>query len=976
MKYHNHLKTLAIGLLLLCRLTNSEAQRAENYVVGDILIQTQPNANIQDIIRDLEVVEGIPTGIFLKKEISSPMRIWLLAFDAEKIPQQRMIDAAHFHPKVSIAQVNHLLEERAVPNDQQYPQQWQYNNTGQSNGTIGADIDADSAWDIATGGLTALGDTIVVCIIDGGIDLNHNDLTPNRWFNHGEIPNDNLDNDGNGYVDDYLGWNTAQSNDNISGSSHGTSVAGIIGAKGNNGIGVAGINWDVKLMIIRGGTGIESEVLQAYTYPLVQRQRYNNSNGAEGAFVVATNASWGVNGGQPANAPLWCAMYDTLGKYGILNAGAGPNLNVDVDVFGDLPTACPSEYLVAVTNMNHFDKKVNQAPVGPISIDLGAFGDGTWTTTNNGYAAFGGTSGATPHVAGAIGLLYSANCPGFAAVAKANPALAASMARDYILNNVDANADLAGLTTTGGRLNLYKTMLDAVNTCPPANCLPPFGITLSNLLDTSATLNWQVISDTTETFNFYYKNVTDTAWIISTDTLTSINLTNLSPCTTYEIKIELVCDSSSSFSNAFLFETEGCCLAPNGLAATTLSDTSAALNWNPVFAANQYIVQYKQQGSQIWVSDTTNNNTLTINDLAFCLTYEYRVQTVCDTGTTLPSPIFTFYSGCGTCTQNYCTSKGVTEYEWIASVSIDTFTKVSNNNDGYYQHNGVAVILNKGTYPVSVTPAFANNSFPEKSQIWIDYNQDGDFADAGELAVDFAVNSGAATGNLIIPITATAGITRLRVSMKYQNAATVCETGFDGETEDYCIEITNIIQCQSPSNLDTTSTALTTIDLNWTANPSATAYILRYKIANATTWTHASSTINSAILSGLSPCNQYDIQVASVCAIGDTSNFTPSFLVNTRCATGVFQPLENIQNLSVFPNPFAQQITLTFELATPQNVAIQLLNANGQIIQNQDFGQLSGAQNLKIAVTENLAKGIYILKIQTENGVTVRRMIH
>ena len=144
-------------------------------------------------------------------------------------------------------------------------------------GTVGADIDADSAWAISTGGLTALGDTIVVCVIDGGIDLNHDDLTPNRWINYAEIPNNGIDDDNNGFVDDRLGWNTGAGNDNISGSSHGTAVAGIIGAKGDNGTGVAGVNWDVKLMIVRGGSGVESEVLEAYTYPLNLRKKYDMS---------------------------------------------------------------------------------------------------------------------------------------------------------------------------------------------------------------------------------------------------------------------------------------------------------------------------------------------------------------------------------------------------------------------------------------------------------------------------------------------------------------------------------------------------------------------------------------------------------------------------------------------------------------------------------------------------------------------------
>src|SRR5690606_36199811 len=140
-----------------------------------------------------------------------------------------------------------------------------------------------------------------------------------------EIPNNGIDDDGNGYVDDFLGWDADAADDDITGGTfgggHGTPVAGIVGAKGNNGIGVTGVNWNVKLMIVVGG-GNEAQAIAAYSYPLSLRKLYNQTGGQRGAFVVSTNASWGIDFTQASTAPLWCAMYDTLGAYGILNAGA------------------------------------------------------------------------------------------------------------------------------------------------------------------------------------------------------------------------------------------------------------------------------------------------------------------------------------------------------------------------------------------------------------------------------------------------------------------------------------------------------------------------------------------------------------------------------------------------------------------------------------------------------------------------------
>ncbi|MGB1217751.1 MAG: S8 family serine peptidase, partial [Saprospiraceae bacterium] len=368
-----------------------------------------------------------------------------------------------------------------------------YNNTGQSGGTPGADIDMDEAWDIATGGLTPMGDTIVAAVIDDGINIGHTDFGSNRWYNYAEIPNDGIDNDNNGYVDDYLGWDSYNDNDSVEESgSHGTPVAGIVGAKGNNGNGVAGVNWDVKLMIIQGG-GNEANALAAYGYAYSFRKRYNETGGQEGAYVVATNASWGTDFGQAADAPLWCGFYDILGQEGVINCGATINGNNNVDVEGDLPTTCPSDYLIAVTNMNHNDVKVTGAGYGSTHIDLGAFGDGTYAPSiTNSYGGFGGTSGATPHVTGVAALMHSVNCPSFTALMKADPAAATLLIKQYILDGVDNNASLSGISVTEGRLNAKNALQAIMDNCSPSNCYVPYYLLTSNITDTSVDLDYTV----------------------------------------------------------------------------------------------------------------------------------------------------------------------------------------------------------------------------------------------------------------------------------------------------------------------------------------------------------------------------------------------------------------------------------------------------------------------------------------------------
>ena len=450
-------------LITLCILFASILTSAQesNFVEGDILVQLKKGYTISDLTNDSSTIT-----ILSSKKISNPLNIYKLTVDTSVKNEEELISEFYRNSSTLTAQLNHYTTSReTTPDDALFDQQWQYFQENDR------DIDADEAWDITTGGTTPNGDVIVAGVIDGGFNINHPDLEENLYINTAEIPDNEIDDDENGYIDDVNGWNAYNSTGVLFGApfdgGHGTAVYGIVGAKGNNGIGVTGVNWDVKVMPISGSSGNESVVIEAYSYMLESRILYNETNGESGAFVVATNASFGIDFGQPEDSPLWCAMYDTLGQNGILSCGATINGNQNVDVVGDVPTACPSDYLIAVTNTNINDVKVTGAGFGLETIDLGAPGQGTFTTstTTDGYGGFGGTSGATPHVTGAIALLYSAPCQTLADLALTNPKRATEIVRDLILNNVDPNPSLEGITTTGGRLNINNSMVDLINNC-------------------------------------------------------------------------------------------------------------------------------------------------------------------------------------------------------------------------------------------------------------------------------------------------------------------------------------------------------------------------------------------------------------------------------------------------------------------------------------------------------------------------------
>lgn len=351
-------------------------------------------------------------------------------------------------PDVLRAYPDAPLEKReTVPNDPLYPDQPSLEK-----------IALPQAWDYTTGGANALGDKIVIAVIDEGFDISHTDFEGNLWSNPGEIPNDGIDNDQNGYVDDYYGVNLQSKNDQHVAKQHGTSVAGIIGARGNNATGIAGINWNTQLMLISIPNLTISDLFIGYEYVLEQRRKYNLTNGQDGAYVVAFNQSLGVTGRKPDEFPDWCPYFDEMLDAGILFINATTNSEWDVDTQYDMPASCPSEGLITVTNTNLSDVRVTSG-YGQTTIDLAAPGDGSYSLgINNEYRDFTGTSAASPHVSGLVGLLFGYPCTDFAQYLKSNPREGAIIVRDYLLSGVDLIPSLAEETVTGGRLNAINPM--------------------------------------------------------------------------------------------------------------------------------------------------------------------------------------------------------------------------------------------------------------------------------------------------------------------------------------------------------------------------------------------------------------------------------------------------------------------------------------------------------------------------------------
>lgn len=798
------MKRYCLLVALLAFSLSGNAQKL-GYEQGSMLVQLRDEASLKDLSQALARFDGNYTHFELQERLSRSLNIWKVSFDHTRINGALFLEFMQKNTMVRSASRNHLLKSRStIPNDPDFPRQWPFLNTGQSGGMAGEDIDMDLAWDFTTGGISATGDTIVVCVIDDGFDTGHADFASNLWKNYGEIPDNAIDDDGNGYVDDVNGWNTSLDNDQISDKNqHGTPVAGVIGARGNNGLGVSGVNWQVKLMIVAANnllnTVTEAELLQAYDYVLETRKLYNTTGGAKGAFVVAANTSWGSARNFPSDAPFWCQLFDELGKAGVVNVAATDNENTNVETQGDLPSLCPSDYLIVVTNVDHFGQKVERAAYGAYSVDLGAYGQGVYTTANgNTYSNFSGTSFAAPQVAGAIALLYAAPCNNLSLIARSDPAGAALLAKSYILNGVVAKASLQDITLTGGNLNVYNSMKLLQDNCQ--DCVQVTAVSAKNIEVDKADISWINHLDHTRT-DLRWKAVTDATWTSVENVSSPYTLEGLSACMDYEVQLQPFCGMDSpGYTPALVFTSDGCCTPPDviNIDPSFISESRAFVAWPDVTAALAYRLRYRATGTEEWDSLTVSGNQYFLSGLEACTVYELEVETLCD-GAVVPEAAGAIFRtlGCGACLEkDYCVPSNVdAATEWIARVKLGDFERSSGSDGGYgdFTATPAALTLNREVaYALELTPGFASSvGFTEYFRVWIDLNQNGIFTSSEIVWQSSEGSKNEQKGTLTVPATALPGSTRMRIAMLSQSGISACNfsTLVYGEYEDYCVEI-------------------------------------------------------------------------------------------------------------------------------------------------------------------------------------------
>lgn len=965
--------------LCVCMVLGTLQAQKLDHRLGYIILQVEDDKQLDDLVGDY--ASKFRSNVQVEKALSQRLGIYLMRFDHARIHEGMFLHELRHDSRVKIAQYDHITTNRNIPDDPQFIDQWHWFNSGQTGGLINADSDVELAWDITQGGVTALGDTIVVAIIDDGLNYLHPDIAANTWINHGEIPGNGIDDDENGYKDDVYGWNVYSDSSDVLNQGHGLGVAGMIGAVGNNGIGISGINWNVKMMTIVGGTP-ESSAIASYAYALEQRILYHESNGEKGAFVVSTNSSWGIDYGQPADAPLWCAFYDSLGVHGILSAAATANNPDDIDIVGDLPTACTSPYLLSVTALNHSDQRTFSA-FGLEHVDFGAPGENVFTTRGSmSYGNTSGTSFASPVAAGLVALLYSAPVLGVAELAHSDPEAAAAFIRDMIFNGVRKIPEMEPVTRFGGALNAWNSMslLMAVS----SDCPIPFGIHHENISEDETIIDWTTI-EVPDNLNVRYKPAASVEWDTLFDVQKPLSLVNLLSCTDYILEFESICaDTSTGFVSTYEFKTEGCCELPATIEPIA-NETTIDISWSHVFAAEYFLIQWREVGQPEWLEVVTSLDEITLDFLQPCTLYEFRLQTNCDTTVTGFSEIFQLRTkGCGNCLDLiYCEAgSDDSSEEFIDSLIIGPLTNHSGQNGGYAIFEDLNPLFISGeTYPVMLRPGFGTpEQFSEQFRIWLDADQNGEF-DEDELIFDSVLVEGDTVllSELTIPVDAVNGSTRMRVSMAFFEppfGQEPCGNVDFGEVEDYCVLIDRDVNtCPEVDTLVFDAINFTGAFMYWPSAEGAIAYTYRYRAVGELEFMEMATVDTTASLAGLVKCTMYEVQIRSICIV-DTTAYDTTYILETDCDVAVEETDPLLYVFAISPNPFSDQINITLQSEESGDHFISVYNMHGKKVEEVTiYADNSQPVNVTIDQLNKYPPGMYIVMIENKGRIASKKLI-
>lgn len=466
-----------------------------DFVPGQVLIKFKQNQKTSNKASLKTQMKANTLKTFPKLNVE----LWDFSGSNKKIDIKAIVEQYKDHPDIEYIEPNYIYHIPEVviddtpipnnnrsskisanaPNDPEFNNQWYLDNPPN-----GVDINAPEAWEV-----TKKSPSVKVAILDGGIDWKHEDLVNNIWQNSGEdINNDGIliyneltkiwevdsvdingiDDDNNGYIDDIIGWDFINNDNNpMDDVGHGTQVAGIIGAVGNNNIGIAGISWDLELAALKifDSEGAScSDIIEAVNYSV------------EMGFPISNN-SWGDGNCDNGSETLRDAIADAQDNAQLFIASAGNN-GSDNDEFTYYPASYDFDNIIAVAALANSEQLIPSSNYGATLVDIAAPGQNIRTTfINNDYNNFFQTSSAAPQVTAACALIKYLN-----------PNFTFNQIKNTVLSSATETPQLFGIVSTNGRLNLAAALINANN--PTPLCRIKDSIYLRTMYEKMSGPNW------------------------------------------------------------------------------------------------------------------------------------------------------------------------------------------------------------------------------------------------------------------------------------------------------------------------------------------------------------------------------------------------------------------------------------------------------------------------------------------------------
>ncbi|MCS6916568.1 MAG: GEVED domain-containing protein [Chitinophagales bacterium] len=452
------------------------------------------------------------------------------------------------------------------------------------------------------------------------------------------------------------------------------------------------------------------------------------------------------------------------------------------------------------------------------------------------------------------------------------------------------------------------------------------------------------------------------------------------------------------------------CATPSGLAASSITSSSATLSWNSVSGANSYNVQYKTSSSSTWTTVSSSSTSVSLTGLSASTTYNAQVQAVCSGGTSAYSSQISFTTSSSGGGPTYCASNGNSQqYEFIDYVAIGSIARTSGAEaGGYFNGTSLSTNVTQGAnHTITVSAGFTGSVYAEQWAVYVDWNKDGDFADAGETATTFSSSgSGNVSATISVPSTAATGSTRMRVSMRYGSTPPSCGSFDYGEVEDYSLNVqsggSSCTDVGEPGNNSSSTPMAVTVGSTLSAQISSSTDKDWYSFSNSSSAKHIkitltnlpadydiklynpsgtnvktsenSGTTSETIIYNNGPVGTYKIQVYGWNGAFSTTQCY-NMLVLTSSTTFRFaedgesvEELVSEPTLTAFPNPVSDQLTLQYTASEKEAVQVHLYNLMGALLY-EGVTLASPGTNIYHVPVQHLTPGLYVAEVVINKNV-------